>query len=327
MVTLLVTLVLTLLFLMTGLVHQLQTESFKLVESIGAEDWLVAEGVSGPITSVSVLPRSLGDSLDGDAAPVVVSRSTLVLPDGSDTEIVLFGHLADRPGSPRPVAGVASAAPDEIVVDESLGLSIGDTASIGGMTFEVTGLTEQTTVLAGLPFVFIDLGLAQDLTFDSRDRVTAFVGAIDAAPAQTVLLDADAVAADALGPLESAIASIDLIRGLLWAVAAIVVAAVIYLSALERSRDFAILKAVGASGRDLGVGLAMQAVLIAVVAAGLAAAIATAIQPVFPLAVDVPISAYWTVPIVAAIIGLVSASFGVRRVSRTDPAAAFGGGT
>ena len=131
----------------------------------------------------------------------------------------------------------------------------------------------------------------------------------------------------ALGPIESAIASIDLIRILLWAMAAIIVAAVIFLSALERGRDFAILRAVGASGRDLGVGLAMQAALIALVGSLLAAVIATIVAPVFPLAIDVPGSAYWTVPALSVVVGLFAASFGVRRVSRVEPGDAFAGAT
>lgn len=325
-VTVLVTLVLTLLFLMTGLVHQLQTEPHKMVDSIGADDWVVAEGVSGPVTSVSVLPIDLAAQLGDAVAPVVLSRATLVLPDGADTETVIFGHVADGPGSPAPFSGTVPSGPGEVVVDETLELSLGDRISIGGSDLEVVGLTRDTTVLAGLPFAFMDLGTAQDISYGDRSRVSAFVGTVDGAvPDGAVRLSAEAVADDALGPIESAVASIDLIRLLLWAVAAIVVAAVIFLSALERNRDFAVLKAVGASARDLGVGLAVQAVLIALIASILAAIIATLVAPVFPLAVDVPASAYWTVPLVAAIVGLVAASFGVRRVARTDPAAAFGG--
>ncbi len=324
-VTLLVTLVMTLLFLMTGLVNQLQTESHKLVNALGSDDWLVAEGVSGPITSVSVLDIGLSAQLGDEASPVVVSRGTLFDAEGLDSEIVILGHIAGRPGQPTPTQGRHPIGEGEVAIDSTLGAEIGDRVEVGGRRFEVVGLTSDTTVLAGLPFVFMDLGVAQDISFDSRERVTAFVGAFDGAPEATVMLTAEEVADDALGPLESAIASIDLIRGLLWAVAAIVVAAVIFLSALERSRDFAVLKAVGASGSDLGVGLALQAVLIALLATLLAAAIATLVQPVFPLAVDVPVRAYWRVPVVAVVVSLIAASFGVRRVSRTDPAAAFGG--
>ena len=104
-----------------------------------------------------------------------------------------------------------------------------------------------------------------------------------------------------------------------------VVGAVVYLSALERERDFAIMKAVGAGARPLLGGLALQSILVAVLAALLAAAAATAAEPVFPLKVRVPDYAYLQIPVVAAVVGLVAALVGIRRVNRIDPAAAFAG--
>ena len=62
---------------------------------------------------------------------------------------------------------------------------------------------------------------------------------------------ADDVAEDALGPLEDAIASVDLVRALLWLVTAVIIGAVVFLSALERQRDFAILRAMGTPRRAL----------------------------------------------------------------------------
>lgn len=321
-VTLLVGLVLTLLFLMTGLVHQLNTESSRAVDQIGASHWVVAEGVSGPFTSASVLP--VDPPVEG-LAPVVVARGTLVLEDG-DTEIVVIGHERGALGSPQVVTGSAASGPDEIVVDETLALPLGTSVGIGGVDYEVVGLSRDTTVLAGLPFAFLALERAQELTFTSTAVVSAYLGdadpgAIDGA----VVVPAADVAEDALGPLESAVASIDLIRVLLWTVAAIVIGAVVFLSALERQRDFAVMKAVGATTRSVGAGLALQAVLMALLGALVAAGLATLVEPVFPLAVRVPDSAYLQVPLGAAVVGLLAALIGVRRVGRIDPADAFAG--
>lgn len=323
-VTALVALVLTLLFLMTGLVNQLQTESARAVDVVGAPHWVVAEGVSGPFTSVSVLPAGLAAELGGTAA--VVSRGTLVTTDGADTEIVIFGRDRAAADPLTLIAGAAADGPDEVVVDESLGVATGDTVTVGQTDYTVTGLVRDATVLAGLPFVFLDLGAAQDLSFRTRDVVSTVLldedpGGIDGAVVRT----ADAVAQDALGPLESAISSIDLIRALLWTVAAIVVGAVVYLNALERQRDFAVMRAVGASGRSLAIGLAVQAVVVALLGAIVAAGLATVAEPVFPLRVLVPDSAYVSIPLAAVVVGVLAAGFGARRATRVDPAAAFGG--
>lgn len=321
-VTALVGLVLTLLFLMTGLVNQLNTESGRAVDEIGAEYWVVAEGVSGPFTSASVLAATPPTEA---LAPLVVARGTLLLDDG-DTEIVVIGHERGELGAPRVVEGRAAEADSEVVVDESLDLAIGTEVGIGGERYDIVGLSRDTTVLAGLPFVFMGLERAQQLAFTSDAVVSAYLadedpGALDGA----VVLTATEVGEDALGPLESAISSIDLIRVLLWTVAAIVIGAVVFLSALERQRDFAVMKAVGASTRSVGLGLALQAVLMALLGAAVAAVLATVVEPVFPLAVRVPDAAYVQVPVGAAVVGLLVALVGVRRVGRIDPADAFAG--
>ena len=72
---------------------------------------------------------------------------------------------------------------------------------------------------------------------------------------------------DPLRPLQKALAAISYLAILLWAVAALIVGSLIYLSALERTRDFAVFKAVGVSTRSVLAGLALQAVVVAVVAA------------------------------------------------------------
>lgn len=321
-VTLLVGLVLTLLFLMTGLVNQLNTESSRAVDEVGASHWVVAEGVSGPFTSASVLPAE--PPTDG-LAPLVVARGTLLLDDG-DTEIVVIGHERGALGDPRVVEGRLASSADEVVVDETLDLPLGASVGVGGEQYEVVGLSRDTTVLAGLPFVFMGLERAQQLAFTSDAVVSAYLGDEDPGAVEGgVVLTATEVAEDALGPLESAISSIDLIRVLLWTVAAIVIGAVVFLSALERQRDFAVMKAVGASTRSVGMGLAVQAVLMALLGAVVAAALATVAEPVFPLAVRVPDAAYVQVPVGAAVVGLLAALFGVRRVGRIDPADAFAG--
>ena len=68
-------------------------------------------------------------------------------------------------------------------------------------------------------------------------------------------------------PLDGAISSVNLIRVLLWFVAAMIIGTMTYLTALERLRDMAVLKAVGASTRQLATSIALQGALVALLAA------------------------------------------------------------
>lgn len=125
--------------------------------------------------------------------------------------------------------------------------------------------------------------------------------------------------------LGDTIESISLFRGLLWLVAAAIVGSVLYLSALERARDMAVMKATGAGSADLILGLVLQAVALVPSASVVAIALTEALAPVFPAGISLPISLLLAAPGVALVVGVVGSLFGLRRVLRVDPALAFSG--
>jgi putative ABC transport system permease protein len=328
-VTLLGSVVFALLFVATGLVEQFNREPYDAVDRIGGDAWVLREGVSGPFTAASTLPVEAGAAIDADAvAPVVTARSSLLEAGADDTEeIVVIGGTTEGLGLAPPTQGRNVEAPGEAVVDDTLSVDIGETVTLAGTPFTVVGKTSDATILAGIPLVFVTLESAQDLAFRTREVVSGFLveGEVRSQPPETVVLTGDEVAADTLGPLEGAIASIDLVRVLLWIVAVIIIGAVVYLSALERQRDFAVLKAVGASNRTLLSSLALQAVLVAVASVALAAIIQVFLGPVFPLKVRVPARAFWQLPLLAVVMAILASLAGMRRVARSDPALAFAG--
>jgi putative ABC transport system permease protein len=116
-----------------------------------------------------------------------------------------------------------------------------------------------------------------------------------------------------------------LMAGLLWVVAAMIVGSMIYVSAIERTRDFAVFKAVGVAARSILGGLAVQAVIVAVLAALLGGVLSVVLGPLFPMRVDIPPAAFVALPILAVVIGLLASVAGLRRAVTVDPALAFGG--
>jgi putative ABC transport system permease protein len=327
-VVVLAAVVFALLFVMTGLVEQFNREPFDTTAAIGGSAWVLADGVTGPFTASSSLPVRAIDAIDAEVkAPVVAARSSLGH-DGSNEEIVVLGHAPGGLGRPPVSDGRAVTGPGEIVLDSSLGVDVGEQVLVAGERFDVVGVSDDTTILAGIPLVFMSLDDAQRLVFRSPDVVSGFLvdGAVGDLPEGTVLIRADDVAADTLKPLDGAISSIELVRVLLWVVAAIIVGSVVYLSALERQRDFAVLKAVGVSNRTLLASLALQAVLIALLSVTIAAVVQTFVAPVFPLRVRVPARAFWQLPLLAVVMALVAGIAGMRRVVRSDPALAFAAG-
>lgn len=325
--------VLTLVYLMSGLVEQFEQEPFLTVDAIGAASWVVPAGSSGPFTSSATLPGEVVDDLAGDdLAPLLVARGTMTRDDEA-REVLVVGHSPDPASEPPVVEGDPAAAADELVVDRSGGVAVGDEVQLGARSFRVTGLSRDTTLLAGLPVVFVPIEGAREALFGGAAVVSALVAAAQPAalevqlPPGVVLLRGSDVAADALGPLENAISSVGLIRGLLWAVAGIIVSGVLYLTVLEREREFAVLKALGGTDRQLLWSLTLQAVAVS----GLAVLVATGLQriiaPWFPLTVRVPASAYWQVPLLGLVLAVLATRIGSARVRSSDPVQAFGAGS
>jgi putative ABC transport system permease protein len=226
-----------------------------------------------------------------------------------------------------PTSGQALSAPGQVVADTRAGAAVGSQITVGSTAFRVVGQVVHRTMLAGTPIVFMSLGDAQALDLGGRPLITAVVtrGVPSQVPAGLDVLTNSEVEQDNLSPLGGAVSSINNTRILMWVVAAIIVAALLYVSALQRVRDFAVLKALGSSSLVLFESLALQAVVVTLLAAVLAAALANFLGVLFAQPVVIPASAFATLPVIAIAVGLVSSLVAVRRATSADPAAAFGG--
>lgn len=318
--------VLALLFLMTGLIEQFHLEPEDTVDALGAEAWLVRDGVSGAFTAASTMPADTAAALGPDAASVVVARHSIT-GASEQTDVVIVGFQRGALGQPEVVDGVLPSAPGEVVVDDSAEVSPGEEIRLGSATYRVTGTTDRTTMFAGMPLVFMDLGAAQELVYRGQPLATAVLlpAVPESVPDGFAVRSPDEIATDGLRPLDGAISSINIIRVLLWFVAAMIIGTMVYLSALERRRDVAVLKAVGGSTAQMAGSIALQGALTALAAALIAAVLQLALVPVFPLEVSVPARAFYQIPIIAVLVSLLAGAVGLRKAVNTDPALAFAG--
>ena len=126
-------------------------------------------------------------------------------------------------------------------------------------------------------------------------------------------------------PTRIAVQAITIVAVLLWIVAALIVGGVVYLSALERMRDFAVFKAIGVATQSILAGLVLQSIVVAVLAAAFGAGLSQLLAPLFPMDVIVPPPAYPLLAAIAVGVGLLASATAVRRAATVDPALAFGG--
>ncbi len=144
--------------------------------------------------------------------------------------------------------------------------------SAAALITRAPGVTSGRTILAGTPIVYVTLRDAQALAFEGRPLVTAVVtrGIPATLPAGLAAQTNQEVEQSSLTNLAGATSSINNSKIMMWVVAAIIVAALLYVSALQRVRDFAVLKALGSSSAVLFGSLALQAVVVTLLAAAFA---------------------------------------------------------
>ena len=330
--------------LVGGVAAGFSSAATSTVNTMNEGTWILPEGASGAFTSYAAFDGSLADEVvaDDEVVPLLIMRgvATSAVADAAvDTDavaassaeatqdIVLVGHVAAGLGGPPVDVGRAATGLDEVVVSSAAELPIGSSVRVGERDLEVVGTADGMTMFAGTPLLFVDLEVARQIAVEGRPAATALLtaGTVSSLPDGLVAIAATAVADDALRLIEDAVGTIDIINVLLWVVAASVIGAVVYLSALDRLRDFAVLKAIGASTRSLLVGLAVQAAIVAVVAAVLAIGLAELLVPVFPLHVAIDPGTFVRLPLLAVGVGLVASLGGLRRAVGVDPAAAFSG--
>ena len=315
----LMAIVMTLLFIMSGLVNQFNAEPGLATNRVaGAENWIVSEGTGGPFTSAQPIPAEQLAALPGE--PVLVTPGSI-----SGLRVSMVGRDYTNATKPALLEGRFPQDFGDVVLDETAGYDLGDSVRFGAVEGTVVGLTDDATVLAGVPIAFVTLDFHREIALGGQELLLAkLTDETPQLPAGLKLMTAEDVAADTLLPLDGAISSVTLVQVLLWLITIIIIAAIIYISALERTRDFAVLKAVGGKTRDLALSLLLQGIVMTIIAVVLAGLLQTLIAPSFPLKVRVATSAWLTIGGGATLAAVVAGMAGVTRVRRTAPAEAFG---
>jgi putative ABC transport system permease protein len=313
----------------SGLREGFAAEPRDAVRTIGADAWVVAESAQGPFTTISQVDDLVVDEVATSpgverASALVNIQDTIDAPSAAD--VYLLGHEPAGVGAPDVKDGRAVESRGEAVVSSLLGRDVGDTFRYRDQDFEIVGEIGAASVFAGKPLVYMHIDDVRDAVFQGLPLATAVVveGEPESVPAGLRVVTNDEAEADLLRPLKDPIGSIDMFRYLLWIVAAAIVGLVLYLSALERQRDFAVFKATGTSTTALVLALGLQAVILSLASAIVGIVFARFLAPVFPMRITIPAASAATLPVIAVVVGLLGSLAGLRRTVTVDPALAFG---
>jgi len=317
----------------SGLSQSFRNELTRTIDGLGGDAFLVPFGSSGPFSSRQPFPAAVTEQarqVKGvqDAAPMIFARSSAVRPNGDVIDLNILGVEPGQLGAPLPTKGAPLSASGEAVIDSASGLKVGESFALGGRAFQVVGTTSKRTMFGNTPNLYIPIEDVQEILFAGQDVATSIIARGEPAapvPEAVQVVTNDQARSDALRLLKSAVSTIDLLRVLMWAVALTIVGSILYLSAIDRTRDIAVFKATGTSTAAIAGGMAVQALVVTVIASLVAVAFAVLLGRFFPVPPEVPTSAYLTLPAVAVGVGLLGSLGAMRRAVRIQPALAFGG--
>jgi putative ABC transport system permease protein len=191
----------------------------------------------------------------------------------------------------------------------------------------VVGLADKERYNGGAPTIFITLAGAQRVVLDSQPFVmgVAIAGSKPKLPPGTSITSNETAAEDLRLTIKSATKTIDFVALLSWLIAAGVIGAIIYLTAIERTRDFAVMRATGVGKGTIVGGLMVQSLLLALIAALLSVPLALVLRLGMPLPATLSIDSLVKIVLVGIVVGVLASLAAVRRAISTDPALAFGG--
>jgi putative ABC transport system permease protein len=324
--------VMAMALLSSGIGAAFKAEAQRSVDALGGDLWLVPASAPGAFNTPPVAAAAeAGDvaALPGvrRADPVVILSQSLEQKSGR-IFVVVFGYRLGGMTTLNLQQGRLPAGAFEAVVDEKLTQPIGSHITLGTREFTVVGITSGMTTGGGIPDIYVNISDLDAAQFHGQPVASAIVVAGNPArlPPGYRAMTIGAVVTDALLPITQAIVVVSILTYLFWVVAALIVAAFIYLSTNERRRDFAVLKAIGVGSRSLCIGVILQSTAVALGAAVLGVAFAFALSPLFPIEVAIPLVEFLILPFGALIIGLLASLIALRRVLALDPALAFASG-
>lgn len=321
-------LVFSLTLVLDGLTSHISNEVTRVVNRYQADGWVVAPGESGPFTASTLLPASTARevaALPGveHAEPMIAARDTI---DGKWVNVLGY-DIGGNVESTSLTSGRMPSGPGEAVVEDTLDYQLDDTIAVGGEPFRVVGVAHGLAFNFGAPTVLLPIGEVQRALLGGQPMIGAVAvqGTPDRLPDGVRLMSSNDVENDMHLGMDQSLQIVSVLNVLLWIIAAAIIASMVYLSTLERARDFAVMKAIGVSNRSLRLGLLASAMLLAILAAIGGTILAYFLEPRFPMEVDTPAASYVTLLLVAIVVGLAAGYIGLRRVIRVDPALAFGG--
>ncbi len=346
---------------MIGIYRGIVVDALTISRAPAVDLWVVEANSRGPFAEASRIPGDVREAVARiagvTAAGGITYQTVEAEHQGRKLRLYVIGYEPTRPGGPPEiVAGRAIVRSHfEMVADQASGLVLGDRIELGRNTFAVVGLTRHQVNSGGDPAVYITLGDAQKLQFDlgppaarvqiargtagaGRDTVNAVIARVQPnasvdAVAETVrrwkhfsaITQAEQEDILSRSLVDRARRQIGLFTTILLFVSAVIIALIIYTMTMEKLKQIATLKLIGAPDRTIVLMIVQQALALGLIGFALGTAMIFAIKDHFPRRVVLDADNVAGLGLIVLAVCIASSGLGVRAALRVDPATALGG--
>lgn len=346
---------------MIGIYRGMVDDALVMARTPAADIWAVESGTRGPFAESSRIPGNTRESVARIAGVTAAGSITYQAAEtqraGRKLRLYVVGYEPGRPGGPRTLieGRPITHSHYELIADARSGFLLGDRVRLGRDNFTVIGITHGQVNTAGDPVVYMTLSDAQRLQFElapaaaRREAVrrpgttdTDVVNAVVARVAATVSPDTVAESlrrwkhvtamtqADQENLLlESVVArarkQIGLFTMILLTVSAVIIALIVYTMTLDKMREIATLKLIGAPDRTIVGMIVTQALAMGGIGFLSGAAMIVTVKEHFPRRVLLQPDDGLLLGVVVLLVCLLASGLGVRLALRIDAAQALGG--
>lgn len=346
---------------MIGIYRGVSIEGATMALAAGADLWVVESGTRGPFAESSRIPGDTREAvarLNGiDAAGSITYQVVEAVHASRKVRLYVVGFEPGRLGGPpRIVTGRNIVRSHyEMVVDRRAGLAVGERLQLGRNLFTIVGLTENLVGSSGDPAAFITLRDSQTLQFElappamrrelargvnaaGTNMVNAVVARVSpnvphervAATVQrwkhlAALTEAEQEDVLTRSVVERATRQIGLFTAILMLVSTVIIALIVYTMTLDKRREIATLKLIGAPDRRIIGLIIQQALAMGIIGLLLGAIMVNAIVGFFPRRVELQLQDGLVLAGIVVFVCLIASTISVRYALKIDPATALAG--
>ncbi len=352
-----ITVLISLILLLGGIMNGMRIQARQYIESTGADVWISAEGSGGAFIGFSMVVEEYmaflnsAQGLTPDSASPLVFAQARPTVRGKSTKAIVVGYKLGKLGGPKhAIEGRMFTAsnfedyrpedpvPYEVVIDEKMGLEIGEQITLGNEKVRVVGKAESRMFVLDTPLLFMDVRIAQKILFGNTPHVNMMIAksGVSQQPLQvaTGLDSLETIEARTLKQtLDDIIAyyvdepmkAVQFLRVMLWLAAGILVGMITYVTMLEKTQEIGVLKAVGASDYYVMGLLLKQVVLISAVGVLLGLILSYLFAVAAPIFVAINFVESIIVACISFIVCCGSGYLAARKAIEVDPMIAFRG--